>query len=52
MSESWTDEEIILADELHDKNCRAGCELPVSYDWLLWARDIINDRPQKETLFK
>jgi len=51
MSESWTDEEIQLADELHDKNCAQGCLRPVGGDWLRWARDIINDRPQKETLF-
>jgi hypothetical protein len=55
MQTEWTDEEIRLATELHEDQCACGQTIWVSLfgdrsPWLELAREIINARPQKETL--
>ena len=53
----YTDEEIALAEKIHAQNCVPNCPdgpyrgLMDAYGWLNWARRILEDRPQRETLF-
>lgn len=57
----YTQQEIILAQEMHDEECVSGCEWGAFQsffapnEWLDLARYVIKDReadtPQKEALF-